>query len=210
MNLVPLFSSNVFATIIEEDTDELLDEKSYRDNCNYIEKHGINNPHHGDRVLEYYPKTKEILFKQWLAIAHDILKIPYDYMISTSWITKVKKGDESQTHMHKHSFYSGVYYYDYYDETSAPIEFVSPLMNHQDFLLEPKEFNIHNSTSWSIPPKRKQLIIFPSYLAHHIKINKSDAPRKSLAFNIIPVGSYGEGDGYIDTSWFNVNKPTNS
>ena len=82
---------------------KLLKEESHVDSYKYETEHGFQDIHK-NRVLEQYPKIKDILFKQWLIVAHDVLKMPCDYIITTSWMTKVNKGDESQTHYHKHSF----------------------------------------------------------------------------------------------------------
>ena len=58
-----------------------------------------------------------------------------------------------------------------------------------------------NSHTWFMYPQPKLLLFFPSYLRHKINIHKISKIRKSLAFNIIPVGKYGEGDSSHDTSW---------
>ena len=49
---------------------------------------------------------------------------------------------------------------------------------------------------------KKDLIIFPSYLQHSVNPVTSDIPRKSLAFNIVPIDNYGDADSTYDTSWW--------
>ena len=56
-----------------------------------------------------------------------------------------------------------------------------------------------NNNSWTISPEKNLLVFFPSYLEHRI-INNKDK-RRSLAFNIVPIGGYGTGDSSMDTSW---------
>ena len=79
------------------------------------------------------------------------------------------------------------------------MQFKNPLFSHSDFNLTPREWNIMNSCSWNISPEKNLLIFFPSYLEHRIINNRGK--RKSLAFNIVPIGEYGTGDSSIDTSW---------
>ena len=45
------------------------------------------------------------------------------------------------------------------------------------------------------------LLFFPSYLKHKVAMNNSDKDRRSLAFNIVPVGFYGDADSAYDTDW---------
>ena len=51
-------------------------------------------------------------------------------------------------------------------------------------------------------PSTNSLVLFPSYLSHRIAEHQSKKIRRSLAFNIVPVGSYGEYDSSYDTNWF--------
>jgi len=51
--------------------------------------------------------------------------------------------------------------------------------------LDPKieEFNILNSRTWCFNLKKGDLIIFPSYVPHTVKQNKTNNNRYSIAFN---------------------------
>ena len=98
---------------------------------------------------------------------------------------------------------SGVYYFDTYDEFSAPIEFINPLTKVQSFWIEPKEPSLACSTLWTLPPRDKQLIFFPSYLEHRVGLHRGDKMRHSLAFNIVPIGLIGGTDSSYNNKWFN-------
>ena len=201
MQLVPLFASTLFSLQIDEDTDELKEDKTFTISQKYQDKHGKQPSSERDfRVLQKYPRVNDILLDSWNAIAKDVLFYPQDFIITTSWFTKVLDGDESHAHLHKNSFYSGVYYFDEYTEDSAVIEFYSPTLPFSDYHFEPTQYNVVNSTSWQIKPQKNKLILFPSFVNHKILTNKG-GPRRSLAFNIAPIGVYGEGDSLIDTSW---------
>ena len=65
----------------------------------------------------------------------------------------------------------------------------------------PTQFNEYNSNDWTFVPEPRQLIFFPSYLSHVIKENKSNKVRHSVAFNIVPIGEYGNGDSTYNTDW---------
>ena len=139
-------------------------------------------------------------------VIKEISKEEYQYynvfIITTSWFTKTKKGQQSIFHSHKNSFYSGVYYFGDYSEDSAPIAFENPLTPFMDFYMYPSgEWTIKNSQTWEITPRKNLLILFPSYIRHTIMRSEDDGVRESLAFNIVPIGEYGASDSTYNTKW---------
>ena len=46
----------------------------------------------------------------------EVLKIKNQFTFSTSWFTKMKPGDTCRFHQHHNCFYSGLYYFDDYEE----------------------------------------------------------------------------------------------
>ena len=46
---------------------------------------------------------------------------------------------------------------------------------------------------------KRTFIIFPSEMYHSMQKNKSNIIRHSLAFNIIPIGTYGDGDSHYES-----------
>ena len=136
INCLPLFSTNVFYTYIEEDTSEI----DY-DEFEYMPIQGdlvpdSNNAYasRNRRVLEAYPDTKKILLDKFISIASNTLNYDCDFQIATSWITKVKPGGFSHRHSHRNSFYSGVYYFeDEYSLDSGNIKFTSPINRFYTF-----------------------------------------------------------------------------
>ena len=207
MELLPLFASNVFKLIIEEDTSSLFSEESYSNSVEQDRQNSVYNvgcldkANYNIRVLDRHPEIAQVLLNKWMSIAKDVLNYNCDFVLTTSWITKNYKGMSSQEHHHKNSFYSGIYYFDEYDENVGRLVFSSPLANFPDFLVEPSDYHIHNSPAWVHVPKAKELILFPSYLNHQVLPHGSDKPRKSLAFNIVPTGVYGIGDSKLNTKW---------
>jgi uncharacterized protein (TIGR02466 family) len=183
-DIIPLFSSPLILSSVDEDTEEL---HRYKDIEDY-------------RVLENIPNVKNILLQKFKDILPD-LGYDNEFMISTSWFKKIEKGSLDRLHYHKNSFYSGVYYFDEYDENSGGIEFMNPLLTNADYQINPKNPNQYNIVYAQLPVKRKKLILFPSFLQHRILYHNSGNNRYSLAFNIIPLGKYGTLDSSIDTSW---------
>tara|TARA_B100000927_G_scaffold286435_1_gene277931 strand:- start:25 stop:237 length:213 start_codon:yes stop_codon:yes gene_type:complete len=62
------------------------------------------------------------------------------------------------------------------------------------------------------PAMKGKMIIFPSTLLHHVKVNKTEKIRYSLAMNFMPVGIAGCGDSvyyYSNDKFLNENEPTN-
>ena len=197
-NILTVFSSPIVTTIIEKNTNDLKKETIFATN-DYQEYEDKSN----FRVLEKYPNVKKILLEEYKKFAREKLHYTEEFNISTSWITQIETGGLCQKHCHKNSFYSGVYYFDEYEkDEGGKLEFESPLKNFSDFFLLPKEWNLLNSTMLEITPVKNLLILFPSYLNHRVLPYYGKTVRKSLAFNIVPVGGYGQGDSTYDTSWF--------
>ena len=202
-NTVPLFPSPIIQVMVDGDTSELLD---YDDRDTTVSsEQGI--PGVNQRVLELYPKTKKILLDTFTSVAHEVLGYKKrDYAITTSWITLNKKGEGSHHHRHNNSFWSGVYYYqEEYPEGTGKILFENPNSTAFDFALQDNDiehFNNMNALVLTVEPKPNLLIMFPSYILHQVLPNNIDTERCSLAFNTIPLGSWGDGDSYLDMSWF--------
>ena len=198
-NIIAAFPSPISVNVILENTEELKKET----NCvsNYFQGNYKNNNEY--RLLEKYPRIKKILLNQFKQVAKENFDYTNDFIISTSWITKMeKKGEMSQSHCHKNSFYSGVYYFDEYEEDEGGVlEIMTPLSNHFDFNVMPEDWNVYTGRVLKFSPKKNLLILFPSYLFHQVLSYEGTSIRKSLAFNIVPIGFYGDGDSSYNTRW---------
>jgi uncharacterized protein (TIGR02466 family) len=118
-----------------------------------------------------------------------------DFKLTTSWSTKCEKNQESERHKHCNNMYSAVYY-NTCDKDVSKIVFYNNNWAAHNYELEVVNYNYFNSGQWSILPKSKSLIIFPSFLYHKISKNTSDKIRYSIACNFVPVAPYGMSDGY--------------
>jgi len=158
------------------------------------------------RILEFYPEIKKILLDHFISFSSQVLGLNNQFQISTSWLTKCEQGEESgDFHFHANSFWSGIYYYgENYCESSS-LEFENPLIHYMKdygFYITPEKITQYNNLTGKIAPTKNTLIFFPSFLNHRILEHKSEFPRYSLAFNMVPIGEYGEGDSAYNTSWF--------
>ena len=204
-NVVPSFPSPIIQVYVEEDTSELLGHNQHT--VSYEQTDDYEKPTASRRVLEEYLKTKEILLNKFTSVAEEILGYKKrDYAITTSWFTLSKKGEGCQIHNHKNSFWSCVYYYqEEYSEGTGGILFENPNTDLFDFYYSDNDItepNHINSRSCIFSPQPNLLLVFPSYLKHKIMKHDNDVQRSSLAFNIVPLGSWGDGDSYYDMDWF--------
>ena len=155
-------------------------------------------------AINDYPELGIEIIKIFQQYTVDVLKLSNQFTISTSWFTRMKPGDICRFHQHHNSYYSGLYYFDDYEVNSGNICFLNPLTRFNNFLIVPdkSDYNIHNSNDWNIKPEKNMVLFFPSYLEHAILDNTSKKSRHSLAFNIVPMGKYGNGDSTYNTDWF--------
>ena len=210
VDLLDMFSIPLIHCELDEDTSELRQCTDYVLNTNQVDvdeykifqKSGLKETIDFEfRVLEQFPKMKQM----FTHISNRLIKEGLNYdnklEISSSWFTKTHKGEQSPMHDHKNCVFSAVYYYGDYDDKVANLIFKNPIVNLTSYRLNVGKSNKFNTYDIEITPQSGSLLIFPSYVSHKIDVHKSDIPRLSLAFNMVPVGQYGIGDSQADTSW---------
>lgn len=210
VDMLDMFSIPLIHCELDEDTSELRQCTDYVLNTNQVdvdeykifEKSGLKETIDFEfRVLEQFPKMKQM----FTHISNRLIKEGLNYNnkleISSSWFTKTHKGEQSPMHDHKNCVFSAVYYYGDYDDKVGNLIFKNPIVNLTSYRLNVGKSNKFNTYDIEVTPQSGSLLIFPSYVSHKIDVHKSDIPRLSLAFNMIPVGQYGIGDSQADTSW---------
>ena len=113
-----------------------------------------------------------------------------NYKIFSSWLTKTTPQGFSDSHYHSNAWLSGIYYPK--ADPGFSIKFYYD--NRHAFSTPPTEYNVYNSTEWTIVPKDNFLILFFSQLRHKIMPNRSQKDRFSLSFNLLPKGEIGLRD----------------
>ena len=210
VDMLDMFSIPLIHCELDEDTSELRQCTDYVLNTNQVdvdeykifEKSGLKETIDFEfRVLEQFPKMKQM----FTHISNRLIKEGLNYdnklEISSSWFTKTHKGEQSPMHDHKNCVFSAVYYYGDYDDKVGNLIFKNPIVNLTSYRLNVGKSNKFNTYDIEITPQSGSLLIFPSYVSHKIDVHKSEIPRLSLAFNMVPVGQYGIGDSQADTSW---------
>ena len=141
---------------------------------------------------EDFNETKKQILKEIEYYKNNILCVrkDIDFYIKNSWIMFHEANHFSNSHFHLNSFLSGVLYIKT-PPNSGDIVFHSSSMNSSvlPLLNVPFEkYNEHNSSTWTIPSKEGQLLLFPSSLSHSVTSNLSFDTRIALAFNVLIKG----------------------
>ena len=148
---------------------------------------------------EYEP-LKSLIDYYMNYYAYDIVRMDPNLKLRmvASWCVMHKKGDWAHRHSHPNSVFSGVLYLKA-DPSAGEIEFMKAIgtLNLFSPAILPKvtEYNIYNSSSWTVTPADGMLLIFPSCLEHAVNPSKSDEDRFVIAFNYYPTGQIGAENG---------------
>ena len=141
-------------------------------------------------------KQKE--FKEFaelvISTSKDILnKLKYDVedvVITDMWATVLKSAEHHPPHTHSNNFLSGTYYL--HSDQGASIMFQDPRPAAGVILPRMTEQTMTNASLLTYDSKQNRAIIFPSWLPHYVKPNKSKKNRISIAWNIQIKGQVGE------------------
>lgn len=121
---------------------------------------------------------------------NDVLSLDTDkccLRMTQSWANYNKKGSAHHNHMHSNSIVSAVIYL-----TESPSDLVIVKPEIRGMLLPNfKNFNQYNSPTFHIKPSKNDILLFPSYLYHHTKVNDHEEDRISLSFNSFYYGEFG-------------------
>ena len=199
----PLFFSPVYQITIPGGLPALDALKEYEYTC--LSAEGSHNVFmtKNTSVLDDFPEEKKEILSHFYSIKNKYLRIEdTEFVMTTSWATRVEQGSISPYHRHPNNFYSGVFYFDECLEDTAPVEFSNPLYTHNPFQFNVTEYNNYNAQSHFFKFEKNTLVFFPSYLKHRIGHHPGPTPRYSAAFNFHPTGGYGFGDSEIKSSFF--------
>lgn len=139
------------------------------------------------------------LFKPYADFIVESLKIVMDatgfepsIALTGLWGTVHPEGGFHHRHTHYNSFLAGVYYLDGTPQSSGT-SFFNPMQYHNIIVPKFKDRRMHNAFSTvTMPFEEGTLIIFPAWLSHNTSfnnINRTNAYRKILSFNSMPVGT---------------------
>ena len=119
-----------------------------------------------------------------------------DINICNSWGNVVGYGDSIRYHKHSNAYISGSFYltdgspFNITDRDRMDLFGFSPRLEKGD--------NYRAMESFTINPKPRRIILFPSGMMHCVLPSKDQAKRYSVAFNAVPVGRIGGPTGLLE------------
>ena len=195
----------LFSKVLADDTLKLSDEqyKIIDEVCNSLPFKLTGNDKNANLTSEERDVLKKdklnflkrMILDKFNELNNEIFKYDNEFIITTSWFTHTKNDKFGNFHNHSNSMFSGVFYF---TDDNSSIKFQN-FNKNTSFNIIPKEFNVYNSSSWEVKPPKGTILLFPSEMYHYVNISNND--RKSLAFNIVPVGEYGGGDSKVNVEY---------
>ena len=134
-------------------------------------------------------KTEKNSFEEAVALFLEKLSYKQSFKILNSWITKTPRNGDCQLHVHTNTWVSG----EYYPESDFSIMFEKNDDNFMYDLEYENNNNIFSTRTYRVDPKAGTILIFPSTLMHRIVKNNTKRDRYSIAFNVVPVGTFHKG-----------------
>ena len=99
--------------------------------------------------------------------------------IHDMWCNRYTKYQSQEKHSHGRHFLSCAYFFSA-PENSAPLIFFNP--THEAIINFPTEHDI-NLHAFSVTPEKGKILIFPGWLEHGVKLNKTEEPRITFSCN---------------------------
>jgi uncharacterized protein (TIGR02466 family) len=170
---------------------EWIKKQSYRKGNENIETRQVLNRQSNDTFILDKPEMSrvrqfiDIKLKEYVV---NIMGSDNEMIITQSWLNKNGKAESHHEHKHPNSMISGVWYPQIHEKL-PPIQFRDS--QQRDVSLSIKKYNNFNSTTFMLPMKKGELILFPSNLQHSVPVNSSDEERISLSFNTWAKGNLG-------------------
>jgi uncharacterized protein (TIGR02466 family) len=183
---IPIYIFNSSYRLNEEER-KFLDQLEYYDmvNGNYVSK---------DRSLlnhQEFFKLKQFLTGRLEQYLRRVVCISEGFSITDSWSAKNPKGTTHHQHTHTNSIFSGVYYANC--NSGELIFHLSPVYSKEfNFSYKRNNTNEVNATSWSIPVKTGDVVIFPSWVMHSVGENIDNVDREIIGFNAFVSDTLGD------------------
>lgn len=141
--------------------------------------HGVRGSQDPSRLPELMPLYA--IFQECVNLYCRELGLPPN-RIESSWVNILYKGGAVNTHRHHNSIVSGAFY-PHVNPNSSSLVFISPLDGYR--MMDSSRFVANTEYAGNIhvvPAETGKLVLFPSWLQHHVPPNKSDL-RITLSFN---------------------------
>jgi uncharacterized protein (TIGR02466 family) len=197
--ILELFPTPIYVTILPDGLSSVI---PFFDQQQLSENHDYNN--YGFRSKDSYildkPECKDLANFILANIKEYTKQLGYDYdeyRFGQSWISVKQPNQYHTMHTHPNSLISGVFYYGPVEEKTPAIKFHKAFFGANVSYISPKLVDNkkdikYTQDSFSIQFEPGLLVLFPSYLLHSVPLNKTDKPRCSLAFNVVPTIGFGD------------------
>jgi len=129
-------------------------------------------------VEDLNKKIKEFVKKT----AREEFEIKGDTPIHNSWFICNKKGDFNSPNKQPPYTFTGIYYIEAPDNC-GDIVFKND-MEMNNYATSYNNLNTLNSKTFSVTPEKGLLLVFPAWLEHYIKVNRSNKEKIMYSFNI--------------------------
>lgn len=116
--------------------------------------------------------------------------------ITTSWINQAVPKQYHSMHIHSNSMISGTYYVKTNPKSGTICFHRSAAQQNlwgSTLCIEFDKTTEYNVEAVGFNPEPGDILLFPSILSHSVLSNESDEDRYSLAFNVFPRGTFGQG-----------------
>jgi uncharacterized protein (TIGR02466 family) len=105
-------------------------------------------------------------------------------VVTGCWANINPPGAFHPRHTHPNNLLSGVYY-SKAGPGAAEIVVSDPRPQAHVLMPQPKTFTLRTANSAGIPVKDGRIVMFPSWLHHHVMPNHTESERISIAFNLM-------------------------
>jgi len=107
--------------------------------------------------------------------------------LTSSWVTRLDKGDHHPPHAHQNSIVSGVVYVSLQQIDGTM--FFRPGIKKWSFNL--REENYYNSDTYAVQAQVGDIVLFPSELIHFVPVITEDVTRVAISINSFFQGTMG-------------------
>ena len=175
----PIYWNRAEVSKINKSIDNIIDQVDFVDSNEDLGNFSVSSNTFFSNILDTYNLK---------SVSHEIdrhireycsqLNFAFKSYSMVSWFIKMNKGDYVHYHTHLPTEMSGVYYYKASGD-DAKIVFECP--HH---MLDTSKVYHCISPRWEHYAETGKIILFPSWLRHGVKTQKSDETRIGLSFNI--------------------------
>jgi uncharacterized protein (TIGR02466 family) len=150
---------------------------------------GYTTFHNGQSIdhIRGIPELKEAIYGVVMSFTRELkVEVNPNKCSIQLWASVIRRDGHHGVHHHPRSMYSGTFYVNV-NENSSPLVLMNPTMQmrvHDPVPSRPQDLGPFTSESLAIKPKNNQLILWPSWLMHHVPVHTDSAPRVAISFNV--------------------------